>query len=75
VADLADNVRAELQFLARHPGAKIMRHSADVAAGLTIRYTARLSEADGGAQAEAADLGELLGRLRQLAGEDQAADQ
>jgi hypothetical protein len=73
VADLADNVRAELEFLAEHPGTQIRRQLADVAAGLTIRYTGTLPDADGGGRVEAADLGELLGRLRQLAGENQGA--
>jgi hypothetical protein len=73
VTKIEDNVRAELEFLAEHPGTQIRRQSPDVAAGLTIRYTGTLPDADGGGQAQAADLGDLLGRMRQMAGEHEHA--
>lgn len=73
MTDIADNVQAELQFLAEHSGTKIRRYPADVAAGRTIRYTGTLPEADGGGQARAADLGDLLGEMNRLVGEFRSA--
>jgi hypothetical protein len=73
MAEITDNVRAELQFVDEHPGTQIIRRPADIAAGRTIRYTGTLPDADGGGKAESTELGDLISRLRRLAAEHQIA--